>query len=1071
LILGYASIANAQYYVSVKGSDKNSGTFQKPFKTIQKAANIVQAGDTCFIREGSYRETVSPENNGTETAPIVLTSFKNERVIILGSKRITEWEHYQGGIYKTYIPDTVTQLFVNRHRAFPARYPDCTNRDMYATSDWSEVTAYSNGKAVFKDMDKPADYWKGAYCKILTGHKWVAHVGKVSGSNSDSVQCDERSAPWDDRNPGIYLGKGKGYIFKHLHALDNVNEWHWQNDTLYYFPKDASKIETAKIEARTRLYGFNCSNKSHIEIENIHFVWSSVNFSGANNCTLEGGSVWFPTPFFYYDNSWVRNKGGEDGFSIDHWDGKGVHISGSNNIIKNVYVTYSWGDGISVGGTHNQVLNCLVENCNWSATDAAAISATGFGHKIKGNTLRTAARSILVHRFCDSTDIKYNDLYNCGLTCDDLGLTYSYHTNGGKSEIAYNWVHDNHASGTASGIYLDNYDSNYIVHHNVVWNCAYAIQTNKPAVNHEIYNNTVWNCANALWAWGREGTKVENQLVFNNLSDKPLNIGTVFKTNLTTDNPMFVDPENDDFHLQEGSPAIDFGTAVPGINDGYVGIAPDAGAYEFGGNDWSAGSDIQIPDLSDIVIGSEIKPMPVVPSPSQLAYQQMEMIGFIHFSINTFTDKEWGYGDESPELFNPTELDAEQWAKTARDAGIKQLILTAKHHDGFCLWPSEYTEHSVKNSPWKNGKGNVVREFVDACHKYGLKVGLYLSPWDRNHKDYGKPEYITYYRNQLRELLTNYGTISEIWFDGANGGDGYYGGANETRKIDRETYYSWDSINKLVRSLQPEIIIFSDKGPGCHWIGNEHGIAGETNWSTFDPDSIIIGASNRAYLNSGDTEGTEWVVGECDVSIRPGWFYHQSQDDKVKTLSELRKIYYGSVGRNGVLLLNLPPDRRGLIHENDVQRLNDFAIFLKETFSKNLANNKQASSSNFRKNQIEYHPEKMLDSNNNSFWATDDDVLAASVEIDLGDEVQTNLIVISEFIELGQRVKSFSIEALINGHWQIIVKGTTIGYKRILDFPLIKTNKLRLNIIDAKSCPLISSFEIFREADIGDNEK
>jgi alpha-L-fucosidase len=245
----------------------------------------------------------------------------------------------------------------------------------------------------------------------------------------------------------------------------------------------------------------------------------------------------------------------------------------------------------------------------------------------------------------------------------------------------------------------------------------------------------------------------------------------------------------------------------------------------------------------------------------------MEMIGFIHFSINTFTDKEWGYGDESPELFNPSSLDAEQWARAAKEAGMKQLILTAKHHDGFCLWPSAYTEHSVKNSPWKNGQGDLVKEFTEACRHHGLKAGLYLSPWDRNHKDYGTPEYLDYYRNQLTELLSNYGEISEIWFDGANGGDGYYGGANEIRKIDRGTYYDWDNTFNLVYSLQPEIIIFSDAGPGCRWIGNEHGIAGETNWSTINGDSLTIGGSDQAYLNTGDPNGPDWIPGECDVSI------------------------------------------------------------------------------------------------------------------------------------------------------------------------------------------------------------
>ena len=278
----------------------------------------------------------------------------------------------------------------------------------------------------------------------------------------------------------------------------------------------------------------------------------------------------------------------------------------------------------------------------------------------------------------------------------------------------------------------------------------------------------------------------------------------------------------------------------------------------------------------------DLIPNTIVPSQKLITYQQMELIGFIHFTVNTFTDKEWGYGDESPEIFNPRALDVEQWVKTAQAAGMKQLILTAKHHDGFCLWPSQFTEHSVKNSPYKNGNGDVVREFVAACKKYSLKAGLYLSPWDRNHKDYGTKAYITYYKNQLEELLTQYGEINEIWFDGANGGDGYYGGANEIRKIDRETYYGWEDIIAFVKNLQPNIKIFSDAGPDVHWIGNEKGFAGSTFWSTINTDSLTIGASKTDYLNTGDPKGTKWIVGQCDVSIRPGWFYHADQDSLVK---------------------------------------------------------------------------------------------------------------------------------------------------------------------------------------------
>ena len=238
--------------------------------------------------------------------------------------------------------------------------------------------------------------------------------------------------------------------------------------------------------------------------------------------------------------------------------------------------------------------------------------------------------------------------------------------------------------------------------------------------------------------------------------------------------------------------------------------------------------------------GQNLPPNKVIPAQKQLDYQSMEMVGFIHFNMNTFTDKEWGYGDESPTLFDPKNLDAEQWVKAAKDAGIKELILTAKHHDGFCLWPSAYTEHSIKNSPYKNGKGDIVKEFTEACAKYGMKAGLYLSPWDRNHAGYGTPAYITYYKNQLTELLTKYGKISEMWFDGANGGDGYYGGAKEVRTIDKHSYYPWKEIREIVYRLQPEALIFSDAGPDIHWIGNERGIAGETFWSTINTDKLIV---------------------------------------------------------------------------------------------------------------------------------------------------------------------------------------------------------------------------------------
>ncbi len=315
----------------------------------------------------------------------------------------------------------------------------------------------------------------------------------------------------------------------------------------------------------------------------------------------------------------------------------------------------------------------------------------------------------------------------------------------------------------------------------------------------------------------------------------------------------------------------------------------------------------------------------VIPTDQQIAYQQMEIIGFIHFGVNTFTDREWGTGEENPDIFNPEQLDVKQWAAAAKAAGMGMLILTAKHHDGFCLWPSAYTDHSVKSSRWMQGKGDVVKLLSEACKEEGLKFGVYLSPWDMHEPKYGTSKYNSYYMIQLKELMTNYGQISEVWMDGAKG------------KNAKDMVYDFEAWRSLIYKLQPNALIFSDAGPDIRWIGNEHGIAGETNWSMIDNANIEIGKANTQYLNTGDPEGNMWIVGECDVSIRPGWFYHASQDDQVKTAGQLVDLYYKSVGRNGTLLLNIPPDKRGLIHENDVASLREFRSILDETFDVNLA--------------------------------------------------------------------------------------------------------------------------------------
>ncbi|OOG73340.1 alpha-L-fucosidase [Algoriphagus sp. A40] len=455
-------------------------------------------------------------------------------------------------------------------------------------------------------------------------------------------------------------------------------------------------------------------------------------------------------------------------------------------------------------------------------------------------------------------------------------------------------------------------------------------------------------------------------------------------------------------------------------------------------------------------------PAPILPVPNerQIAWQELQYYGFVHFNMNTFSDREWGFGDEKPEQFNPTELDAKQWARVAKEAGMKGLIITAKHHDGFVLWPSAYTEHSVKNSPWRDGKGDLIKEFADACRAEGLKVGIYYSPWDRNHPDYGKPEYVTYMRNQLTELLTNYGEIYEIWFDGANGGTGWYGGANEERKVDKFTYYDWPTTIDLVRKLQPKAMLFSDAGPDVRWVGNEHGFAYETTWSNLMRDSVYAGMPEFSEKwATGQENGTHWVPAESDVSIRPGWYYHAYEDHKVRTLPDLMEIYYKSIGQNSSLLINFPVDRRGLIHEKDEEAILQLAAKIKEDFAVNLA--KEASAESTSERGFGYEAENLLDGDFNTYWSTPDGEIQASVELDFGKEVSFNRLLLQEFVNLGQRVKAFSLEKEVNGTWKKVANGTTIGYKRILRFPDTQAQKIRINFLDGKGIPVISEIGVY----------
>lgn len=457
-------------------------------------------------------------------------------------------------------------------------------------------------------------------------------------------------------------------------------------------------------------------------------------------------------------------------------------------------------------------------------------------------------------------------------------------------------------------------------------------------------------------------------------------------------------------------------------------------------------------------------PEPVLPVPTdrQLAWHEMEQYAFVHFTTNTFTDKEWGFGDEDPAIFNPTALDVTQWTKTFKAAGLNGLVLTCKHHDGFCLWPSQFTEHSVKNSPYKDGKGNVVDEVEKACRAEGLKFGVYLSPWDRNRADYGSPSYVDYYRNQLKELFAAHSPVFEMWFDGANGGDGFYGGAKEKRKIDGKTYYDWPTTLNLIRNMEPNVIFFSDAGPDIRWCGNERGFVNETNWNTITADTLYAGKGGiQKLLNTGEENGTSWIPAEVDVSIRPGWFYHAKEDSLVKTPEQLFDIYLSSVGRGANLILNVPPDRRGLINEIDVASLLGWKKLIDERFRTDLALNREAKASTVRGDSPAYEASMVTDGKRETYWATNDQEISGSLEIDLGENKLISYVLIQEYIKLGQRVKSFSVELEKDGNWVEAAHGTTIGYKRIVRIDPVEAQKVRVVINDSKACPLISNVEVY----------
>jgi len=462
-----------------------------------------------------------------------------------------------------------------------------------------------------------------------------------------------------------------------------------------------------------------------------------------------------------------------------------------------------------------------------------------------------------------------------------------------------------------------------------------------------------------------------------------------------------------------------------------------------------------------VLVSCSHRPQRSTPYPTlqQLEWQQLETYAFIHFGLNTFNDMEWGYGNTPAETFAPKTIDCEQWVKTLKACGMKGVILTAKHHDGFCLWPTETTDYSIKNSPYKNGQGDVVGELCEACKRHGLKFGLYLSPWDRHHAEYGREDYVKTYHQQIEELTSRYSPLFEFWFDGANGGDGWYGGANETRSIVASEYYDYEKAKGIVHKYSPDAAIFGGTVPTLRWIGNEQGVAAATQWCSYTTDFEDL--NNPKLLVTGIADGDVWLPAEVDVSIRPGWFYHANEDGKVKNVDELMDLYYNSVGHNANLLLNFPVNKEGRIPSIDSANAVNWYQQRQKNFSNDLLQGSKANANSIRKG---FPASAVLDEEYTRYWATEDGLTKGELVFEFDKPTSINTVMLQEYIRMGQNVKGFSICYKANGHWLPVTTDepmTTIGYKRIVRFQTVTADQLRVRFKVSKGTLAIARVAAF----------